>query len=156
MLANWEITDYQIRQPGCSRFLGRSERTCGTCGPSRRTLWDLNLQPVNICVFQGAGSTTELSPTPFWMFRHKRPALHELLPILLYITANLIDMTSFSSLVSHGTELDWDPRHIALHCIVICWSYFSIWRLEDYLLCGTFSCEPFLPWRSNVLTFQQW
>ena len=33
-------------------------------GPSRSTQWDLNPQPLNTCVSGGAGSTTELSPTP--------------------------------------------------------------------------------------------
>ena len=33
-------------------------------GPSRRTQWDLNPQPLNTCVSRGAGSTTEPSSTP--------------------------------------------------------------------------------------------
>ena len=32
--------------------------------PSRRTQWDPTPQPLNTCVSGGAGSTTELSPTP--------------------------------------------------------------------------------------------
>ena len=48
--------------PGCSQFLGRLEHTWGW-GPSRRTLWDSNQPPLNTCVFRGAGSTTEPSPT---------------------------------------------------------------------------------------------
>ena len=43
--------------------LGFQEHTCGTM-PSRRTQWDSNPQPLNTCVSRGAGSTTELSPTP--------------------------------------------------------------------------------------------
>ena len=34
-------------------------------GPSRRTQWDSNPQPLNTCVSPGAGSTTELSPFPY-------------------------------------------------------------------------------------------
>ena len=33
-------------------------------GPSRRSQWDSNPQPLNTCMSRGAGSTTELSPTP--------------------------------------------------------------------------------------------
>ena len=33
-------------------------------GPSRKTQWDSNPQPLNTCMSGGAGSTTELSPTP--------------------------------------------------------------------------------------------
>ena len=47
--------------PGCLRFLGQS--TPVAQGPSRRTQWDSNPQPLNTCVSQGAGSTTELSAT---------------------------------------------------------------------------------------------
>ena len=49
--------------PGCSRFLGRPEHTCGMRA-SRRAQWDSKQQPLNTSVSQGVGSTTEPFPTP--------------------------------------------------------------------------------------------
>ena len=50
------------RQVTLGFWAGRS--TPVARGPSRRTQWDSNPQPLNTSVSGGAGSTTELSPTP--------------------------------------------------------------------------------------------
>ena len=42
-------------------MLFRSDHTCGTRA-SRWIQWDSNPQPLNTCVSEGAGSTTELCP----------------------------------------------------------------------------------------------
>ena len=52
------------RQVAFSFQAGRS--TPVAQGPSMRTQWDSNSQPLNTCVSRGAGSTTELSPTPMY------------------------------------------------------------------------------------------
>lgn len=49
-------------------------------GPSSKTLWDSNPQPLNTCLYRSAGSTAGLSPTPRllgidWMYQVHAEAL---------------------------------------------------------------------------------
>ena len=47
--------------PGCSRFPGRLEHTCGMSAQQEDSV---GFELLNTRVSRGAGSTTELSPTP--------------------------------------------------------------------------------------------
>ena len=85
-----------MRQSGCSRFLGRSEYTCGT---RARQEDSVGFEPTASQHLR-AGSTTELSPTPnvfrqiafhhlFWIKYFQRMKSEHNLPILCVMPSEL-------------------------------------------------------------------
>ena len=80
-------------------------------GLSKKTQWDLNPKPLNTCVSRGAGSTTELSSTPFGLFACFYITKSSIFPIQFQVAIIL----PFRFEASWDTSVEHQPRSTPLY-----------------------------------------